>query len=123
MIPKLKWSISLTLRQTDNAAPPTTYPSLSDFIDAVTDAGAPDRHARVELPSLADFVALFSPAGTSVPLGDWDEDGILDTYLPGILSFAHPILLQDNNQVFQVSYQDTAFDTPAVVYLRAQVRG
>ncbi len=120
------WSggaVSLSLRQSDNPAPPAAYPTLNEFLDAVCDADTPTRHAQVEMLSLEDFIAAFSVAGTSVPLGDWDEDGTLDAYLSGTLIFPRPIILQHNNHFFQVSYQDASFDTPAVVYLRVQVRG
>jgi hypothetical protein len=120
------WSgnpVTLARIQTDNPAPPITYPTLADFLAAVTDPAAPDRHARVEFATLADLLAAFTVAGPTIPMGDWDEDGVPDGYVPGTLDFGNPVILDRGNQLFRVSYQDPAFDTPAVVYLRAGVRG
>ncbi len=120
------WSgtqVTLARLETDNPAAPTTYPSLVDFLTAITHPSAPDRHAEVVFATLADLLAAFTVAGPTIPLGDWDEDGNPDGYVPATLSFSQPVTLDQGNQLFRVSYQDPAFDTPAVVYLRAEVRG
>ncbi len=120
------WSgnpVTLSRIQTDNPAAPTTYLTLNDFLVAVTDPAVPDLHARVEFATLADLLAAFTVAGPTIPMGDWDEDGTPDGYVPGTLVFGNPVVLDRGNQLFRVSYQDPAFDTPAVVYLRAGVRG
>lgn len=115
----------ITLARLDrgSAAPPTTYPTLAEFHTAVTAPANPDRHAQVTFTSVADFLDEFEPAGDPIELGDWDEDGTPDEYRPGSLGFDPPIRLETGDDFIRLSYQDAAFDTPAVVYLRVGVRG
>lgn len=102
-------------------APPTDYPTLAEFIAAITDETNPDRHAQVIFASVADFLAAFEPAGEPFGLGDWDEDGTPDVYQPGTLVFDPPIKLKTVNDIIRLSYHDPAFDAKAVVYLRAEI--
>ncbi|MEJ2557401.1 MAG: hypothetical protein P8186_14430 [Anaerolineae bacterium] len=115
----------ITLARLDRGStnPPTIYPTLTDFHTAVTDPVNPDRHAQVTFVSVAEFLAVFDPSGDPITLGDWDEDGTSDQYQPGILRFDPPIRLETGNDLIRLSYTDSAFDTPAVVYLRAEARG
>jgi hypothetical protein len=120
------WSgnqVTLARIETDNPAAPVTYPSLADFLTAATHPTAPEPHAQVVFATLGDLLAAFTVAGPTIPLGDWDEDGTPDAYVPATLAFSQALTLDQGNQLFRVSYQDSAFDTPAVVYLRAEVRG
>jgi hypothetical protein len=94
---------------------PTIYPTLDAFHAAVTHPANPDRHARVEFGSVADFLSEFEPAGDPIRLGD-------DEYQPATLVFDPPIRLETNDDLIQISVQDAAF-APAVVYLRAAVHG
>lgn len=114
--------VTLARLQEGNPAAPTIYPDLPTFVAAITDSDNPDRHAEVVLASVADLLAAFTPSGAPLPMGDWDEDSSNDEYLPGILAFAPPVHLAPN-EILRISYQDPTFDTPAVVYLRAQVHG
>ena len=102
--------------------PPTTYPTLPDFQAAVTDRTNPDRHAQVTFASMADFLAALRPAGNPIALGDWDEDGTPDLYHPATSAFAPPIRLEMGDDLLRLTYQNSALDAKAVVYLRAQVR-
>jgi hypothetical protein len=120
------WSgntVTLARLQRTNTDPPTAYPSLADFLSAVSDGAAPDRHAQVVFSSLDDFLAAFDSAGDPIELGDWDEDGVMDSYEPGVIRFDSPITLHNSNDTLSVTYQDSAFDTQAVVYLRIGVGG
>lgn len=113
--------VTLARLQRNTSAPLTVYPSLADFLSAVTRKANPDLHAQTVFPSLADFLAAFTSAGDAFELGDWDEDGTPDSYEPGALTFDPPITLSNSNDLLRLSYQDTAFDSKAVVYLRASV--
>lgn len=114
--------VTVARLQRNVSAPPTTYPTLAEFHAAVTRKVNPNLHAQMVFPSLSDFLAIFDSAGDSFGLGDWDEDGIPDTYEPGTLKFDPPLVLDSSNDLLRVSYQDAAFDSKAVVYLRAGVR-
>lgn len=110
----------LDRRSTDAA---TVYPTLEEFLAAVTDQTNPDRNAQVKFISIAAFLAEFEPAGDPIELGDWDEDGMPDVYQPGTLAFDPPIRLEKGYDLIRLGYQDSEFDRRAVVYLRARVRG
>jgi hypothetical protein len=110
----------VTLARLSRSAPaaPTTYPDLATFLAAVSDSVTPDRHAQVSFPNVAAFLAVFSNAGASLELGDWDEDGTPDLYEPKTLAFAPPLRLDTADDLFRLSYQDAVLDDKAVVYLR-----
>lgn len=97
---------------------PTSYPDLPTFLAAVSNPVSPDRHAQVSFPTVAAFLAVFSNAGASLELGDWDEDGTPDLYEPKSLAFTPPLQLASADDLFRLSYQDPALDAKAVVYLR-----
>ncbi len=113
--------VTLARLQRNISTPPTTYPTLTEFHAAVTREVNPDLHAQIVFPSLADFLATFDSAGDSFGLGDWDENGTPDTYEPGALAFDPPLILDGSNDLLRVSYQGAAFDSKAVIYLRASV--
>jgi hypothetical protein len=98
----------------DLALPPT----LDGFVDAVTGA-SPARNARLSFASLDAFLAELGPAGDPVVLGDWDEDGAPDVFLPRSLAILPPLHLPAGTDRFEISYGDAALDRPAVAYLRA----
>lgn len=105
----------------DNPVLATAYPTLNDFLDAVTADTAPDQNARVSFASVSDFLGALTAEGTSFELGDWDEDTIQDQYQAYQQVFDKPIELTQRNDVFRISYQAAPFDSKAVVYLRAKV--
>ncbi|HEB94371.1 MAG TPA: hypothetical protein ENI94_13110 [Gammaproteobacteria bacterium] len=114
-------SVTVARLQRNISTPPTTYSTLAEFHAAVTREVNPDLHAQIIFPSLADFLLTFDSAGDAFGLGDWDENGTLDTYQPGTLKFDPPLILDGSNDLLRVSYPDMAFDSKAVVYLRASV--
>jgi hypothetical protein len=114
--------VTVTRLQDGNPAPPTLYPDWPTFLNAVSNTEDPDLHARIILPSVADLLTIFTPSGDTFPLGDWDEDGIRDEYVPGALAFGHPIRFNGGDQL-RFSYPEPQFDAPAVVYLRAAIQG
>ncbi len=114
-------SVTVARLRRNISTPPTTYSTLSEFHAAVTREVNPDRHAQVVFPSLAGFLAVFDSAGDPFALGHWDENTTPDMYRPGTLKFDPPLILDGSNDLLRVSYQDTAFDSKAVVYLRASI--
>lgn len=113
--------VTVARLQRNASAPPTTYPTLAEFHAAVTQQVNPSLHAQVVFPSVSDFMAAFDSAGDSFGLGDWDENGTPDTYKPGALEFDPPLILESSNDFIRISYQGVAFDSKAVVYLRASI--
>ena len=111
-------SVTLARLERQNAAPPTTYPDLADFLTAVTDAASPDLHAQVVFSDVTGFLARFTMVGDPIPLGDWDEDGVQDLYQSATLGFTPPILLEGTNALLQLVYQDSVLNSKAVIYLR-----
>jgi hypothetical protein len=114
--------VTLARLERGSAAPPTSYPTLAEFLAAVTDAEDPDRHAQVTFASVADLLGAFTSAGDPIELGDWDEDGTLDAYEPGSLAFDPPVRLERSRDLMRLSYGEAAFDAAAVVYLRVGAR-
>jgi hypothetical protein len=85
----------------------------------VSDPVAPNRHARFTFASLTGFLAALDPAGDPFPLGDWDENLVLDLFVPLRRLFAAPIVLAAARDLFAVRYQAAALPGFDVVYLRA----
>ncbi|HEU0292195.1 MAG TPA: hypothetical protein VFR47_05635 [Anaerolineales bacterium] len=120
-IPGTAPSGTVTLIRTfDGAAgPPTSHATLSDFLAAVAGPIPMSRHAQKIFPSLNDFLAAFSAAGGPAILGDWDTDSVPDSYEPQVLHFESSIRLPGAADRLEVSYQDSALNQTAVLYLRA----
>ena len=111
----------VTLTRTfDGALGPTTvHPDLPTFLAAVADPDHPAVEGQVVFASLTDFLSVFTPDGDPITLGDWDEDLVADDYHASTLTIAPPIKLPRVNDRFEISYETSAFDQVAVVYLRA----
>lgn len=108
------------LRSNDAAAgPPQTYGTLADFLTAVGDPVAPQTHGEVDIPSMAEFLAAFAPAGSPFVLGDWDADGLPDSYQAGALELLPPVVLPTAQDRLEISIATSPLDQVAVVYLRA----
>lgn len=120
-IPGTAPSGAVTLTRTFDGAvgSPTVYLTLATFLAAVAGPDAPERHGQVPFASLGDFLAAFNAAGDPVTLGDWDLDGVPDSYQPRALTLEPAIQLPGAADRLEVTYQATAFDQVAVVYLRA----
>jgi hypothetical protein len=118
---------AVTLKRTFDGAvgTPTTYPTLTEFLNSVAGPNPSNRHGQVTFPSLSSFLSAFSPGGDPsdfVELGDWNEDGVLDKYKPLKLSFEPAIQLPDVSDRLEIAYQGSAFDQVAVVYLQVMPR-
>jgi hypothetical protein len=100
-------------------AAPTVHASFDDFLDAVTDPVSPQRHDRFTFASLAAFLAALDTAGDPFPLGDWDEDLALDSFVPLRRRFDPPIVLHTGRDHFAIRYQSAALPGFDIVYLRA----
>ena len=115
---------AITLMRTFDGAvgPPANYPTLTDFLAAVAGPDAPERHGQLTFSSLSDFLAAFSTADDPVTLGDWDKDGMPDSYEPSVLGLEPAIQLQGKADRLELTYQGDAFDQVAVVYLQVTQR-
>jgi hypothetical protein len=119
-IPGLAPGGAVTITRTFDGAsgPPVDHPApLAGFLAAVAGPDAPERHAQIVFPSLSDFLAALSAAGDPLIMGDWDTDGVLDSYQPRSLAIEPAIRLPSASDRLEI--QSTAFDQVAVVYLRA----
>jgi hypothetical protein len=111
---------AVTLRRTFEGAggAPTSFDDWEQFLTAVNDLVAPNRHAEVTFGSLADFLAIFEPSGDPIQLGDWDEDLAPDEYQPYLLTFTSPILLPGSADRLELTHEGGAFDQIAIAYLQ-----
>jgi hypothetical protein len=110
------------VRTFDGAPAPVNAGALAAFI-AQTTASTPARNVYVELPTLSALLANFTPDGSPFDLGDWDNDGIPDRYVPTRLDLSSPIVLPTIADRLELSYQHPPFDRIAVVYIRTSRRG
>jgi hypothetical protein len=110
----------VTLTRTFDAAtgPPAAFASLDAFLDAVSGPAPTVRHASASFPTLVDFLAALGAAGVASALGDWDEDGVPDLYVPRSRAVLPPIRLATADRL-ELAYGGAALDQRAVVYLRA----
>jgi hypothetical protein len=109
-------------RMFDGAPAPVNSGTLAAFI-AQTTASSPARNVYVELPTLSALLANFTPDGSPFDLGDWNNDGIPDRYVPTRLDLPSPIVLPTIADRLEFSYQHPPFDRVAVVYIRASRQG
>lgn len=115
----------IRLRRTFDGAtgPEATFVSFDAFLNALT-APLPARHAEWTFASLTDFVALFTPTGESIELGDREEDLSPDSYELRHWSLTTAIPLPNSNDRFEIAYApaevEPKFDQSAVFYLRNQ---
>jgi hypothetical protein len=98
---------------------PAGYATLAKFLAAVSGEYPLQRHAAITFPSFGDFMAAFTPAGDPIALGDWNNDGVPDKYIPRELTIQPAIQLPRTGDRFEITYKANAFDRVAVVYLRA----
>jgi hypothetical protein len=103
----------------NSAVAPTVFASFDDFVDAVTDPLSPERHATFTFASLNAFLTALGPPGDPFFLGDWDEDAVLDQFIPRRRTFDFPLLLPSARDLFSLRYQAAALPSPGIVYLRA----
>lgn len=115
----------VTLRRTFDGAsgPPQLYPNLAEFLANAGGSTPSERHGQVTFDPFSDFLAAFTPVGSSIMLGDWDEDDTPDNYEPGILTFEPAIYLPGPTDHLDIVYQnggDGLFGHVAVLYLQAK---
>lgn len=112
---------AVTLTRTfDGAGVPPTHPDLPTFLAAVTDPDNPAREGQVTFASLTDFLGAFNAFGSTVTLGDWDEDALPDNYQSLALPIDPPIKLPSVADRFEINYEANVPSLDAVVvYLRA----
>ena len=108
-------------RTFDGAPAPADSGTLAAFI-AQTTASAPARNVYVEFLTVSALLANFTPDGPPLDMGDWNNDGIPDRYIPTRLALASPIVLPTIADRLELSYRQPRFDRIAVVYIRAAAR-
>ena len=109
-------------RTSGSAGPVTHLPDLTGFIDA-TGGGAPTATDADVTLTPADFFLALGSSGDTIALGDWDLDGVTDTYAGFDRRLDPAIDLPGSDDVLAVSYvappgPSSALDQTAVVYLR-----
>ena len=97
---------------------PTVFGTFDDFIDAVTAPQQPERHGRFTFAALADFLAALDPPGDPFFLGDWNEDAVLDQFVPRRRMFDRPVVLPTARDLFSLRYLAAALPSPGIIYLR-----
>jgi len=115
--PTGKVTLTRTFDGAAGSAP--VHPDLPTFLAAIADPHQPPVSGQVVFASLSDFLNAFSPDGTPITLGDWDEDLAADDYDASALAIVPSIKLPRVQDRFEISYETAAFDQIAVVYLRA----
>lgn len=113
--------VTLVRSTTDSVTAPNNYATLTDFGAAISGALPADSNAQIQFASVSDFVGALTAVGNTFPLGDWAADGNPDIYQAYEFRLDEPIILSRHNDFFRISYQSAAFDSGAVVYLRAKV--
>lgn len=109
---------TVTLRRTFDAASgqPSNHADFDAFLAAITDHVNPDPYAEFVFNSPNDFLAEFTEQGDTIELG---QDITITPYRLLILNIDPPINLPLATDRFEIIYQHTKFDQPAVLYLRA----
>ena len=112
---------SVSITRTFDGAPgaPPVFASLDAFLDAIAGPEPAVRHGTVAFPALPDLLGAVGAAGPPTALGDWDEDGVVDLYIPRTRAVLPPVLLSEPGDRLEITYDGGALDRPAVVYLRA----
>jgi hypothetical protein len=109
----------VTITRTFDGAPaPADAGDMATFL-AQTTSATPERNVFVSFPSLSDLLAELVPDGPSITMGDRDNDGTADVYVPSHLVFPASLTLAGVADRLELSYAAANFDQTAVVYLRA----
>jgi hypothetical protein len=111
--------VSVTRTFTGVSGPPDGFVSLDAFLDAVSGPDPASRHATVNFATLVDFLAALGAPGVPIALGDWNQDGVTDLYVPRSRAVLPPLQLATAADRLEIAYGDAAFDQPGIVYLRA----
>lgn len=111
--------ITLTRTFDDATGTPSIFTTLPEFVTAVTELNAANRHAQITFVTLGDFLTALTAVGDPVTLGDWNTDNLPDSYQAYVLDFEPALLLSNFADRLELSYQGTAFDQVAVLYIQA----
>lgn len=102
------------------AGPEDVFADLATFLPAVSGPAPASRHARIEYPSLSDFLTDLGAPADSVELGDWDVDALPDTYQIHSRAFPQAIELPRFADRFEIVPPAAALSETAVTYLRME---
>jgi hypothetical protein len=119
-IPRAVPSGKVTLLRTFDgvAGNPGAHATLEEFLAAVSGAN-PERNSILTFASFNGFMAAFQDTGETVSFGDWDGDGVADTYKSLTLSMEPAVVLPTVRDRFEVTYGATKFNQVTVAYVRA----
>lgn len=110
----------VTITRTFDGAPaPADAGDLATFLAQTTATPAPQRNVFVSFASVSDMIAQFASDGAPIAMGDRDNDGTTDVYLPSHVVLPAPLVLAGVADRLELSYANANFDQTAVVYLRA----
>ena len=123
-VPGAAPSGAVTITRTYDGATgaPSLHGTLAEFLAALGNPAGPERNAQVSFATLSDFLAALGAGTPDIVLGDWNLDGVLDSYELKVLPFDPPIQLPSVSDRLEIRYANAPFDQVAVVYLRAQRR-
>jgi hypothetical protein len=110
-------------RTFDDAPAPADAGTLAAFLAQITASGSPARNALVNFASVSDLLAQFAADGVPMQMGDRNQNGTLDTYVPTHVVFPAPLTLPSVTDRLELAYGQAKFDRTAVVYLRAIRQG
>lgn len=114
----------VTITRTFDGAPAAVDAgTLPAFLSQITSSAAPVRNIFVSFTSVSNLLAQFAPDTTPFSMGDSNQDGIPDRYVPTHLVFPAPLVLRSVTDRLELSYAQPKFDRKGVVYLRALRRG
>ncbi len=112
-------SVTLTRSFVGATGPPTSFPTLTDFLAAIAGTHPATRHGQITFPSVSALLAVGVSAGSPIALGDWDSDGIPDRYESRLLNFSPPIQLASAGDRLDIAPPSNPLDQVAVVYWQA----
>jgi hypothetical protein len=114
---------AVTITRTFDGSPaPVNAGTLPAFLSAIV-SNPPSRNIFVSLPSISALLAQFTADTTPFTIGDRDQNGVPDSYVPTHLVLPAPLQLASVRDRLEFSYSQSKFDQTGVVYLRALRRG
>jgi hypothetical protein len=102
------------------AGPEDVFADLASFLPAVSGPAPASRHARIEYPSLNDFLTDLGAPADSVELGDWNVDTLPDAYQIHTRTFPQAVEMPRFADRFEIVPPAAALDQTAVLYLRVE---
>jgi hypothetical protein len=115
---------SVTITRTFDGAPaPADAGTLVQFLANITNASAPARNQFVSFASPSALLAQFVSDGAPIAMGDRNNDGIPESYVPTHVVFPAPLVMTSVTDRFELSYSQAKFDQTGVLYLRVVRQG